>query len=158
MRKIILFCLVIVLSGVLQAQDQAQSIQGFTSLVGLRNIVVGPVDRSQTSMLIVGGAIDTDGYTNLVVNIAGEIEASNSKAGILGAVLIPDVAPYDYAFKTLGLLPASLEVTTPIEIGQKYFISKQVKFDIGFPRYRVVFYNTSDATARLSFFGYRTKN
>jgi hypothetical protein len=156
MRKIILFCLVIVFLGVLHAQDQAQSIQG-TSLVGLRNIVVGTVDRSQTGMLIVGGAIDTDGYTNLVVNIAGEIEASNSKPGILGAVLIPDVAPYDYAFKTLGLLPASLEVTTPIEVGQKYFISKQVKFDIGFPRYRVVFYNTSDATARLSFFGYRTK-
>jgi hypothetical protein len=157
MRRTILLFFVIVFSSVLHANQNIEKIEGFTSLVGMKGIVVNQVDRSQTSMLVDAGSIDTDGYTSLVINIAGQTEATNSKAGIVGAVLIPDIPPYDYAFKTLGLLPAIIEVTVPVEIGQQYFVAKQTKFSVGFPRYRVLFYNTGDATVRLAFFAYRTR-
>ena len=85
------------------------------------------------------------------------MEGAATTKGVIGAVLIPDISPYDYAFKTLGLLPAIMEVTTPLESGQQYFMTKQARFDIGFPRYRVLFYNTTNTAVRLAIFGYRTR-
>jgi len=158
MRKIIIFvCLFCLFVPWLQADNQREQITGFASLVGFRGIVVTPVGREQTNLLIEGGTIETDGFTGLVINIAGQVEGAGTNKGVIGAVLIPDQSPYDYAFKTLGLLPAIMEITVPLESGQQYFISKQARFDVGFPRYRVFFYNTSDITVRLSFFAYRTK-
>lgn len=155
----LLFVCVLFLAGQSSADEQMTGpITGFASLVGMKGIIVTPVNRTETALLIDAGSINTDGYTGLVINIAGQIEASVSRPGILGAVLIPDLAPYDYAFKTLGMLPATMEVTVPLQTGQNFFMANQIKFDIGFPRYRVLFYNTSDATARLSFFAYRTKD
>jgi hypothetical protein len=152
--SILFLCL---LAPLLSGQDQREPITGFASLVGMRNIVVTPVERAQTALLIDGGTIDTDGFTGLVINVIGQVEGAATNKGVIGAVLIPDVPPYDYAFKTLGLLPAIMEVTTPLETGQQYFMTKQARFDVGFPRYRVLFYNTSNTAVRLAIFGYRTR-
>lgn len=158
MRTTLIFILFLsVFAPLLSAENEREPITGFASLVGMRNIVVTPVDRTQTALLIDGGTIDTDGFTGLVINVIGQVEGAATNKGMIGAVLIPDVSPYDYAFKTLGLLPAVMEVTTPLETGQQYFMTKQARFDVGFPRYRVLFYNTTNTAVRLAIFGYRTR-
>lgn len=157
-QPFILFLLILLVGSVVcSADDKAVTVGTSSSLIALRNIGVTPVDRSQTNLLIDAGEIDTDGFVGLVINMAGQPEGTISRAGIVGAVLVPSIAPYDFAFRTLGILPSIIEVAFPVDAGRTFFMSKQVKVDIGFPRYRVFFYNSSDAAIRLSFFAYRTR-
>lgn len=158
-QPVFLFLLILLVGGVARsaADDKAVTVGTSSSLIALRNIGVTPVDRTQTNLLIDGGEIDTDGFVTLVINMAGQPEGTISRAGIVGAVLVPAIAPYDFAFRTLGILPSIIEVAFPVDSGHTFFMSKQVRVDIGFPRYRVFFYNSSDAAIRLSFFAYRTR-
>ena len=156
-RRLICLFFVCLSHSLVFAEDQKVQITGFASFVGMKSIPVAPVDRTKTASLIDGGAVETDGFTGLVINVAGQVEGTATSNGVVGAILIPDIAPYDFMFKTIGLLPASIEVTIPIEPGQQYFWSKQARFDVGFPRYRVFFYNSVNTGVRVSFFAYRTR-
>lgn len=158
MRQLVFVLLLITVPcSVFSAADDKVTIGTSASLVALRNVGVTPVDRSQTTQLVDGGEIDTDGFAGVVINLTGQPEGTISRAGVVGAVLVPAVAPYDFALRTLGVLPAIIEVQFPVQEGNTFFMSKQVKFDVGFPRYRVLFYNSSDAAIRISFFAYRTR-
>lgn len=139
------------------AEERAVAVGTSGSLIALRNVGVTPVERDQTNQLIDGGEIDTDGFVRLVINMTGQPEGTVSRPGIVGAVLVPAVAPYDFALRTLSILPAIIEVAFPVETSKAFFMSKQLKFDVGFPRYRVFFYNTTDAAIRVNFFAYRTR-
>jgi hypothetical protein len=125
-------------------------------LVEKRGIVVNPVNRSQIEMLIDAGTIDTEGYSTLVLNMAGMPSAPTQKPGVVGVILIPDIAPFDEAFRKWGILPAIIELTADIKPGENNFIAKQKRFDVGFPRYRLLFYNTTDSTMTVAFFAYRS--
>jgi hypothetical protein len=126
-------------------------------LIEKRGIVVNPVDRSQIQLLIDAGTIDTEGYSSLVLNMSGMPSASTQKAGVVGAILIPDIPPFDEAFKKWGILPAIIELTAEIKSGETSFVAKQKRFDVGFPRYRLLLYNTTDSTITVAFFAYRTR-
>ena len=156
MRQLVLmFLLVLVASA--GFSDEKVTIGTSGSLVAFRNVGVTPVDRSQTTLLIDAGEIDTDGFVGLVINMTGQPEGTISKAGVVGVVLVPAVAPYDFAFRTLGVLPPIIEVPFPVDSGRSFFMSNQMRFDVGFPRYRIFFYNSSDAAVRVSLFAYRTR-
>lgn len=135
---------------------QMESVDGSAALVGVRNISVPPVDRSQTTALVDAGTIDCDGYSRVVVNFAGRVAGeSDLRRGAVGVILVPDIDPYDKAFRSFGLLPASVELTAQAEGAQATFMAKQVTFDVGFPRYRVLFYNSTNWVATVNFFAYR---
>jgi hypothetical protein len=127
------------------------------ALIEKRGIVVHPVDRSQIQSLVDAGTIETEGFSDIVLNMAGMPSATNRKAGVVGAILIPDIPPFDEAFHKWGILPAVIELTAEVKAGETSFIAKQKRFDVGFPRYRILFYNTTDSNMTVAFFAYRTR-
>lgn len=127
------------------------------ALIEKRGIVVNPVDRSQIQSLVDAGTIETEGYSDIVLNMAGMPSAANRKAGVVGAILIPDIPPFDEAFHKWGILPAVIELTADVRAGETSFIAKQKRFDVGFPRYRILFYNTTDSNMTVAVFVYRTR-
>ena len=142
-----------------RAQSQIESIDGSAAFLGVRNVSVPPVDRSQTGSLVDAGTIDTDGYSTIVLNFAGRLAGeANLKSGAVGAILVPDVDPFDKAYRTFGLLPASIEIAAQADGAMATFMAKQVTFAVGFPRYRVLFYNSTNHAATVHFFAYRHRN
>jgi hypothetical protein len=127
------------------------------ALIEKRGIVVNPVDRSHIQSLVDAGTIETEGYSDIVLNMAGMPSAANRNAGVVGAILIPDIPPFDEAFHKWGILPAVIEITVDVKAGDTSFIAKQKRFDVGFPRYRILFYNTTDSNMTVAFFVYRTR-
>jgi hypothetical protein len=69
--------------------------------------------------------------------------------------LVPDVDPFVQAFQQLGLLPVTIEIDVTLKPGASYFMAEPKRADIGFPRYRVLFYNETAASVNASFFAYR---
>jgi hypothetical protein len=141
---------------------RAQSIgkiEGSDSMVGVRNVQVPPVLRTDVANMVDAGTIDTEGFAHLTVNLAAELKGPATRQGSVVAILMPDVAPFDYAFETLGLLPASLEFAgNASPNGGLYLMAKQATLDVGFPRYRVMIYNTTGSTATVVFFAYRSRH
>ena len=41
--------------------------------------------------------------------------------------------------------------------GGSYLMASQQTFDVGFPRYRVLLYNSTGASALVAFFAYRSR-
>jgi hypothetical protein len=149
-QNVFLFCLVFL--SVTSAMAQS------TSLFEKRGIVVNTVERTDIQSLVDAGTIETEGYSGLVLNMAGMPGASTQKAGVVGAILIPDIPPFNEAFRKWGILPAILELTAEVRVGETSFIAKQKSFDVGFPRYRLLLYNTTDSPMTVAFFAYRTRN
>mgnify|MGYP000863053418 FL=1 len=139
-------------------QATIQQIEGSTSLFGVKGVSVPPIKRSEIRSLVDLGTIDTDGHEKIILNLAGQMLGADEVGGTIGVILIPDVAPFDQAFSGFGLLPASLEITVPVNSRESpYFMAQQQKFDIGFPRYRALAYNSSRSPVTISFFAYRTR-
>jgi len=127
---------------------------GFTAFTPVQ---VPPIARSEYANLIDGGALETDGWTYLVLNLAAEMKGP-VPGGNFGVVLIPDLQIFRRAFQTLGILPASLEYKVPVAAGAPtYFLAPQQRFEIGFPRYRIYYYNETGQGATLNLFAYRTR-
>ena len=128
------------------------------ALMGLRGLMIPPIERSETTNLIDAGVIETDGYTHMTLNLAAELKGHASKQGVIGVILIPDVEPFGHAYRTLGLIPASVEfVVGATPSGGSYVMAEQKTFDVGFPRYRALLYNSTGSSATVAFFAYRTK-
>ena len=159
MRKTILACALsgLLLSSVV-ARGQIAPVEGSQAMVGAKGIQVPPVQRTEVGNMIDAGTIDAEGFTHLTVNLAAEMKGPAAHAGVVAAILIPDIAPFDLAYKTLGLLPASLEQAAAVTPqGGIYCMAKQQTLEIGFPRYRVLLYNTSGSAATVAFFAYRSR-
>jgi hypothetical protein len=135
------------------------SVQGSQAMVGTSGIAVPPVQRTEVANMIDAGTIDTEGFSHVTVNLAAELKGPAATGGVIGAVLIPDVHPFDLAYNTLGLLPASLDLTSAVGAhGGLYTMAKQESLEVGFPRYRVLLYNTTGTAATVSFFAYRSRH
>lgn len=139
------------------SQESLQAIDGSSALLGVRGVSVPPIKRTETRTLIDLGTIDTDGYERITLNLAGQMLGVDESGGEVGVILIPDIAPFDQAFTGMGLLPASLEITVVANSRpSQYFMAKQQRFDVGFPKYRALAYNASRSPVTISFFVYRT--
>jgi hypothetical protein len=133
-------------------------VRGSEAMVGTAGMAVPPVQRSEVSNMIDAGTIDAEGYSHLTVNLAAEMKSPAIHQGVIGAVLIPDVHPFDLAYTSLGLLPASLDLTSAVAAnGGLYTMAKQATLDVGFARYRVLLYNTTGSAATVAFFAYRSR-
>lgn len=156
-RTMLVFAVGAAAAGALAAQT-LEKMEGSDALIGLRGLMVPPVARSETTNLIDAGTIDTDGYTHMTLNLAAELKGTAARRGVVGVLLLPDVEPFRRVWRTLGLVPAVVDFTagaTP-ESGS-YLMASQQTFEVGFPRYRVLLYNTTGASATVAFFAYRTR-
>ena len=151
------------LAGAVSAAAAAQSqmlekMEQSDALIGLRGLMIPPIERSETTNLIDAGTIDTDGYTHLTLNLAAELKGHASKRGVIGVILIPDVQPFEKAYRILTWIPTSFDfVVGATPAGSSYLMAEQRTFDVGFPRYRVLLYNSTGTSATVAFFVYRTK-
>jgi len=128
-----------------------------SQLLRREKVVVPPVGRQYTTELIQADPALTDGFTDVVLNLEGEIKSDQFTPGAVGAVLLPDDEPVLRAFKEEGQWLFPLEITArPSPAGPRTFSAETVRTLIGFPRYRIYFYNETDHTAELTLYLYLT--
>ena len=128
----------------------------FVSFEGI-NVAQG-IRRDDVTQLIDGGSIETDGFTELVFSFGGEFKEGVPSSGTLGAILLPDEELVDYMLRNEGHFVFPLEVKFEVT-GMKghVFLSQQQTATIGFPRYRLYFYNETNSAAAVSLFVYRVR-
>jgi hypothetical protein len=153
MRRAAVLSLIAVLAATGPAAVAAES-----WFVSFPRVAVAPVDRSDTTQLVEAGVIRTDGFSELVFSLGGEFKEAVPSSGRVGALLIPDQEVFDYLLKNEGRIVFPLEVKIDIKPGTgSIFLSDQVRADVGFPAYRVYFYNETTSGANVSLFVYRRR-
>lgn len=141
-----------------QSVDGTVTVQGpisQTRLASMEVEVVSPVEPTATTDLVLVGTLETSGFKTVVLSLAGQVRAAYHRAGRVGAVLVPDVEIARTAFLEHGQLLFPLRVDASAEAeGGDYFASDQPEFPLGFDRYRVYFFNTTDRPASVTLFAY----
>ena len=130
-----------------------------TRLVSLSEAIVPPVPPEETTALVALGTLDVSGFSEVVLSLAGEVKSDFFAAGTVGALLVPDQPLASKAFDETGqlLFPLRLEATADVnEIGP-YFSSRSPPIRVGFPRYRVYLFNTTDRAAEATLYAYLGK-
>ena len=125
------------------------------ALASIQDVIVSPVNPKDTLRLIQAGTITTEGFGSMVLSLTGQIKGEIVRTGTVGAILIPDEEPVTRAFDERGVMQFPLEVMAPgVSAASPYFASNQPRYMIGFSRYRVLLYNTTDKTVTVSIFAY----
>ena len=145
---------------------QTQQVAGTVAIDGvvrhatlqrLKDLLVSPVSPKETTRLVPAVTLTTDGFTSVVLSLNGQTKGRALRAGSVGALLIPDEETVIRAFEEEGLFQFPMEIKAPSVSGASlYFASEPQRFTVGFPRYRVLLYNTTDKTANVSLHAYLT--
>jgi hypothetical protein len=118
---------------------------------------VSPAKRSEVRRLTAGGTINTEGFTSMVVGLAGEFKSVVPNFGTVGAILLPDEAPILRAFDDDGTLEFQQEITAQADSRvSAYFASEPKRLAVGFTRYRIYFYNTTERSVGVNLYVYLT--
>ena len=119
------------------------------------DLTVPPVNPSETSRLISAGVLEADGFTAVVLALNGASKGRGLKPGVVGALLLPDEESVLRAFEEEGKWEFPLEIKTAAFAGTSPYVSSDAqRFEVGFPRYRVWLYNTSDRTVSVNLYAY----
>jgi len=143
---------------------KTQNIDGSVEIKGLirhsfldrhERIIIPPVQRNETNSLTEVGVVRTDGFTSAVLSLQGEVKSSSFTPGTVGAILIPDEKPIIQAFTQDQAILFPLEVKTAIKPeDQLYFSSEPTKQMVGFPRYRIFLYNSTNKSVETNLYIY----
>jgi len=121
------------------------------------DLVVAPVGPRDTTRLVEAGAIDVAGFGHVTLSLFGITKGEVGRSGTVGAILIPDQETVVQAFHERGETLFALEVLAAgVSAASPYFASTQPRLQVGFPRYRVYLYNTSDKTTDVELVAYLT--
>jgi hypothetical protein len=116
--------------------------------------LVTPAATSAVNDWTEAGALETEGFTQVTLSLAGTLQGS-PQAGSIGVVLIPDVPELLNALRTHGVAPSALRVEVEISASLGgFFGSASIPLRIGFPRYRVFLYNATSKTAEAVLYAY----
>ena len=126
-------------------------------LIKFEDVVVPPVERTETTRLVEAGFLETDGFPDVVLSLHGVVKGHVAREGTVGALLIPEERTIREAFDEQGMMHFFLETSAGgVSHRTPYFASTQPRFTIGFAKYRVLMYNTTDKTVSASLFAYLT--
>lgn len=125
-----------------------------TKIVRLGGAIVAPVGPDDTTALVSGGTLESSGFRSVVLSIAGQVRADRFSEGRVGALLIPEEEIVLRAFAESGEVLFPLRVEAAANAQTAYFGSAEAPYTLGFPRYRVYFYNTTDRPASVKLFAY----
>ena len=120
------------------------------------DVVTTPATRAETNLWTEAGVIDADGFTSAVVSLHGQLRGNPSIPGAIVAVLVPEE---ENILRSLseGEVHLALEAAAdPVPTGGLYFSGARDGLPIGFPRYRLFVYNTTDRSAAVNVFVYLT--
>jgi hypothetical protein len=102
-----------------------------------------------------GGVLTTAGFTSVSLSLAGRVQGRIGGPGRVGAMLVPDVPEILEALNTHGVRQFDLHVEATVEPSETgIYQSQQVHLRLGFPRYRVYFYNETPRTAEATLYAY----
>jgi hypothetical protein len=128
-----------------------------SKFAALRDVTVSPVNPKDTVRLIPGGIVESDGFTGMVLGLQGQIKGEVFRSGTVGVFLLPDEESIVHAFEEKGLMQFATEVKAAgVSGASPYFASNASQVEVGFPRYRTYFYNTSDKTVTVNLYAYLT--
>ncbi len=139
-----------------QGQVSIEKVIPHGSLVALREIEVPPVGREDVTRYVGAGTVTADGFSGMVLSLTGQPKGTTLREGQVGALLLPDAEPVTRAFEERGQLQFPFEVRAGVPAGTAGFFSDQPRFIVGFPRYRVFLYNTTDKTVTATLYAYLT--
>lgn len=126
-------------------------------LVPFTEVTVPPVALQDSTRWIDVGLLESDGFSHVVLSLSGQIKGEVLKTASVGAVLLPDEEPVIRAFREKGELQFGLEVVASgVSPAGPYFASGQPRYQVGFPRYRVFLYNTSEKAVLVNLYAYLT--
>ena len=116
------------------------------------------IARTDTQRLVEVGTVETDGFSELRISIAGEFKEAVPRSGTIGAILIPDINPFTYLLQQEGEIVFATEVSVAIG-GQPgaIFYSKTVAAKVAFPAYRIYLYNDTGSAANVNVYVYRVR-
>lgn len=138
-----------------QGSVSVTSVTPHGQLVRKEGVIVTPVRRNDTNALISGGTIETEGFTEAMLSLQGEFKDSLFGPGTIGVVLVPDEEPIVRAMMDGRHIEFPLEVAAQVATGDSpYFNSAQARVPLGFARYRVYFYNSSNKGAEVNLYVY----
>lgn len=118
---------------------------------------VAPVGRHETTSLVSAGTIATEGYVGAVISLQGDVRGRIVEAATVGVLLVPDEGPVMRVFREEGSILLPLEVSADLKPGDSLPFAAQQRVPIGFPRYRVYFYNTSQKSVEANLYVYLTQ-
>jgi hypothetical protein len=125
--------------------------------VALRDVVVPPVSPKDSIRMVQGGMVSSDGFTAMVLGLQGQIKGEVFRPGTVGVFLLPDEEAIVHAFEERGFMSFATELNAAgVSAASPYFSSTTNRTQVGFPRYRTYFYNTSDKTVTVNLYAYLT--
>ncbi len=182
MQRLILLLFVIIIASPANAEQEdakgktqnvkvvnlpkTQNVDGAVAIKGLirhsfldrrEQVLIPPVQRDDTNNLIEVGSIQADGFTSVILSLQGEVKSTTFTPGTVGAILVPDEKPIIYAFTQDRTILFPLEVKTEVKPGKyRYFTSETTSQVVGFPKYRVFLYNSTDKSVEVNLYVYLT--
>lgn len=128
-----------------------------SELVRRLEVIVPSVDRAATTQLVEAELVEAAGFTHVVLSLRGEVQGNLTREGTAGAVLVPDEEPVIRALLEEGRFEFPLEVQATVSrTSRSSFASDQPRYALGFPRYRLFLYNTTDRSVEADLYLYLT--
>jgi len=143
-----------------------QQIEGEVKVVGVvrqaelqrrLNLIVPSVARQDVTDLIEADGVTTDGFSELTVSLHGEARGTVGRDGSIGVVLIPDEPAVLEMLNDHGAFHFPIEVNVQLVRKGPAHFDVQQRFDLGFTRYKVYLYNSTDRTADANVYLYLTQ-
>jgi hypothetical protein len=127
-----------------------------SAMRSLMDVVVAPSPRNDPALWTEAGAVDTDGFSAIVLSFQGQFRGNPGGPGTVGVVLVPEEEDVLRALSE-GEIHLTLEARAEgVPDGRAYFSGSHPGLAIAFPRYRVFLYNTTDRSASVNLFAYLT--
>ena len=122
-----------------------------------REVVVPPVKPEDIAHLIPAGTLVADGFTSAILSLGATPRGSTLRPGAVGALLVPEEEGVIKAFEEERYAHAPMEIRAqPVGAAARYFASEPRRFEVAFPRYRILLYNLSDKAVSASLYAYLT--
>ena len=116
--------------------------------------LVSPAALTDVNQLTDAGTLDTAGFTHVTVSLAGSLQGSG-QLGSVGVVLVPEVPEVLTALRNQGMLQFALRTEAAVVPSQGgLYSSEPIAHRVGFPRYRVLLYNTTPKAAETVVYAY----
>ncbi|MCM0082219.1 hypothetical protein L4X63_11520 [Geomonas sp. Red32] len=142
----------------LQQVRGAVTVEGTTRTYKLEGLLVTPGARNDLNELLHAGKVDTDGFTSVTLSLQGEVKSTTFLSGNVGLMLIPDEEPVLRVLKEVKQIQFPVEIACSVRSGDsEYFSCALPALNVGFPRYRVYFYNTLNKPAEVNAYLYLKK-
>lgn len=127
------------------------------ALITITDLVIPPVEPTELGRLVDGGLLSADGFTSVVLSFHARALGRALRSGTIGAILVPDQEEVTRAFDEDGQILFPLEIGAPLNQGTvRMTASAQARHTLGFPRYRVHLYNTTDKVVNATLYAYLT--